>query len=107
MSPPTGTVPARMVWSGHRPDGLKHLRDPRFVTKRDPADTRAAPGRRAEHSRHLRVGQATDLAVAQAVVDEREELAGHRGAGLVLAPALGNGVEVLAKFGGASPARHR
>src|SRR5262249_10573212 len=36
-----------------------------------------------------------------------EEFASDRGAGLVLAPALGDGVEVSAQFGAAPPARDR
>jgi hypothetical protein len=39
----------------------------------------------SERSRRLVVGHAADLAAAQAVVDEREELAGHGDAGFVLA----------------------
>ena len=38
--------------------------------------------------------QAADLAVAQSVIDEREEFAGHRDAGFVLAAPFGDPVEV-------------
>ena len=47
-------------------------------------------------SSHAAVGlrEAADLAVAQAVVDEREDLAGDRDAGLVLAAPLGDALVV-------------
>ena len=44
------------------------------------------------------LGQATDLAVAQAVVDEREDFASDRDGGLVLAAALGDLVVVGREF---------
>jgi hypothetical protein len=44
-------------------------------------------------SRRLLVSEAADLSVAQAVVDERENSAGDRHVGLVLATALGDRLE--------------
>src|SRR5205807_10335357 len=49
----------------------------------------------SEHSRRLAVAQTTDLAVAQAVVDEREHLARHRHARLLLPPPIVDATEVL------------
>jgi hypothetical protein len=43
----------------------------------------------SEYSRRLLVGHTADLAVAQAVVDEREELAGHSDARFVVAAPVG------------------
>jgi hypothetical protein len=52
------------------------------------------------------VGQATDPAVAQAVVDERENVAGDRRVGLVLATALGDRLEAVPEGLSAVVARH-
>ena len=57
--------------------------------------------------------EAADLAVAQAVEHEREEFARHRGAGLELGPAGGDGIKVGPQLGAtrrpetASMAAHR
>ena len=50
-----------------------------------------------------RLGQAADLAVAHALVDERQELAGGGHMGLGHAPPLGDPVEVGPQLGAARP----
>jgi hypothetical protein len=69
-----------LTWEQHgafrpRPDGLKQFVD-RAAGCGGHADHEPASGRVRAWS--CSVGQATDLAVAQAVVDEREDLAGDR-----------------------------
>ncbi len=63
------------------------------------ADFERAGSRVRVGSRGL--GQATDLAVAQAVVDEREDFASDRDGRLVLAASLGDRAEIGAEFAAA------
>src|SRR5271169_1820241 len=58
-------------------------------------------------SRRLLVNEAADLAVAQAVVDERENSAGDRDVGLGLAAALGDRLELGPEGLSAVVAGHR
>jgi hypothetical protein len=80
-----------------RPDGLKQLVD-RAASCRGHADYEHASGRVRAVSRS--VGQAADLAVAQAVVDEGQDFAGDGHGGFVLAAPLRD----LAVVGGEFPA---
>ena len=87
----------RMVRSGHDQPGLNQLSDRRLVGVMPIASSRLVVS-----EPHAACGsrEAADLAVAQAVVDEREKLAGDRDACLVLARVAPRCVEVVA---GASP----
>jgi hypothetical protein len=78
-----------------RPDGLKQFVD--LVARCEGhADSERASGRVRACSRGL--GQAADFAVAQAVVDEREDLASDRDGSFVLAAPLSDLVEVSREF---------
>jgi hypothetical protein len=87
----------RGVWSHGafrpRPDGLKQLVD-RVAGCGGHADNERASGR----VRACSCGEATDFAVAQAVVDEGEDLAGDGDGGFVLAAPLSDLVIVGGEF---------
>jgi hypothetical protein len=77
-----------MVRSGHDQTGFKQFVD-LAAGSGGHADHELASGR-VRVSRRLGLGEAANLAVAQAVVDERENLAGHRYPGLVGAAPFGD-----------------
>jgi hypothetical protein len=88
-----------------RPDGLQAVRRPRRRCGGH-ADHGLASGR-VRVSRRLGLGEAADLAVAQAVVDEREDLAGHRHPRLVRAAPFGDTPKPRSQAGSAVIAGHR
>jgi hypothetical protein len=88
-------------------DGAQHgAFRPRLLGLKQIADLAVGCGGHADFERassRVRVcsrglGQATDLAIAQAVVDEREHFASDRDGRLVLAAPLGDPVEVSREF---------
>ena len=90
---------ASMVRSGHDKTGFKQFVD---LAARcgGHADHELASGR-VRVSRRLGLGEAADLAIAQAVVDEREDLAGHRHPRLVRAAPFGEAPKPRSQGGSA------
>jgi hypothetical protein len=86
-----------MVRSGHDQTGFKQFVD-LAAGGGGHADHELASGR-VRVSRCAGLGEAADLAVAQAVVDEREDLAGHRHPRLVGAAPLGDPLNPAARLG--------
>ena len=82
-----------MVRSGHDPRGLSQLVE--FATEVGFMPITGSLGVVSELSRcDWLFAQASDLAVAKSVVDEREKFAGHCDTGLVLAAPFGDPMEI-------------